>query len=175
MNTYCGGPYQQAISGTTLLNNDWYDGNAYQKYAFEYIPGTGSGKIAWFVADSQTFLLDGRAIGPNGNIQARQISEEPMSIILSLGISYSWCQVLLADLKFPTVMHVDYVRIYQREGQKSVTCDPDGWPTTQYIKDHPVAYNNPNLTVRCLDVCSKDAFANAFIALGSDGIRLAHE
>jgi beta-glucanase (GH16 family) len=147
MNQYCGGPFQQAISGTTLLNNEWYDGNAYQKYAFEYIPGTSTGKIAWFVGDQQTFLMDGRAIGPNGNIGARQTSEEPMSMVLNLGISNSWSEVLIGDLRFPTVMHVDYVRIYQREGMESVTCDPPGYPTTEYIREHPVAYLNPNLTV----------------------------
>ena len=27
-----------------------------------------------------------------------------------------------------------------------VTCDPPGFETTQYIRDHPVAYNNPNFT-----------------------------
>ncbi|TVY32237.1 Beta-glucan synthesis-associated protein [Lachnellula occidentalis] len=146
MNTYCGGPFQQAISGTTLLNNSWYDGKAYQKYAFEYVPGTSNGKIAWFVGEDPSFILDGRAIGPNGNVGARQISEEPMSMVLNLGISNSWSQILLADLKFPTVMHVDYVRIYQKAGQTSITCDPPGYPTTDYIASHGAAYNNYNLT-----------------------------
>lgn len=146
MNTYCGGPFQQAISATTLLNNDWYDGAAYQKYAFEYIPGTSNGKIAWFVGEEPSFIMDGRAIGPNGNVAARQVSQEPMSAVLNLGISNSWSEVLIGDLKFPTIMHIDYVRIYQKPGQTSVTCDPPGYPTTEYIKQHPVAYNNPNLT-----------------------------
>lgn len=150
MNTYCGGPFQQAISGTTLLNNDWYDRNEYQKYAFEYIPGTSSGKIAWFVGDDQTFMMDGRAVGQNGNVAARLVSEEPMSMILNLGISDSWSEILFGDLVFPTIMNIDYVRIYQRPGQTSVTCDPPGYPTTQYIADHPLAYNNANLTVRKL-------------------------
>jgi hypothetical protein len=44
-------------------------------------------------------------------------------------------------------MRVDYVRIYQREGEESVTCDPPGYETTDYIKNHPEAYNNPNYTV----------------------------
>jgi beta-glucanase (GH16 family) len=35
MNGYTGGPYQQAVSGTTLLNNQWYTGTQYHKYAFE--------------------------------------------------------------------------------------------------------------------------------------------
>lgn len=146
MNTYCGGPFQQAVSATTLLNNSWYDGTAYQKYAFEYIPGTSTGKIAWYVGENPSFIMDGRAIGPNGNIAARQVSEEPMSAILNLGLSNSWSEVLIGDLKFPTIMHIDYVRIYQKPGQTSVTCDPPGYPTTEYIKEHGVAYNNPNLT-----------------------------
>ncbi|PQE29101.1 glycoside hydrolase family 16 protein [Rutstroemia sp. NJR-2017a BBW] len=146
MNGYTGGPFQQAISGTTLLNNNWYDGHNYQKYAFEYIPGTSDGKIAWFVGEDQTFMMDGRAIGPNGNVGARQASEEPMSMVLNLGFSSAWGEILMGDLRFPTTMYVDYVRIYQREGQEMLTCDPPGYPTTQYIKDHPTAYMNPNLT-----------------------------
>ncbi|PQE31292.1 beta-glucan synthesis-associated KRE6 protein [Rutstroemia sp. NJR-2017a WRK4] len=146
MNGYTGGPFQQAISGTTLLNNNWYDGHNYQKYAFEYIPGTSDGKIAWFVGEDQTFMMDGRAIGPNGNVGARQASEEPMSMVLNLGFSSAWGEILMGDLRFPTTMYVDYVRIYQREGEEMLTCDPPGYPTTQYIKDHPTAYMNPNLT-----------------------------
>ena len=147
MNGYCGGPFQQAVSGTTLLNNDWYDNKFYQKYAFEYIPGTNKGKIAWFVGDYQTFMMDGRAVGPNGNVNARLVSEEPMSLILNLGISNSWSEIRMGQLKFPTIMHIDYVRIYQKEGEEMITCDPPGYPTTKYIADHPKAYRNPNLTV----------------------------
>lgn len=146
MNGYCGGPFQQAVSGTTLLNNSWYDGLKYQKYAFEYVPGTSKGKIAWFVGEDPSFIMDGRAIGANGNVAARQVSQEPMSMILNLGLSNSWSEVLIGDLKFPTIMHIDYVRIYQKAGEESVTCDPPGYPTTEYIRNHPVAYNNPNVT-----------------------------
>lgn len=147
MNGYCGGPFQQAVSGTTLLNNDWYDGNLYQKYAFEYEPGTTNGKIAWFVGEDRSFMMDGRALGQNGNVAARVVSEEPMSMVLNLGISTAWGEILLDKLRFPTIMRIDYVRIYQRPGHESITCDPPGYPTTKYIKDHAVAYNNPNLTV----------------------------
>ena len=155
MNGYCGGPYQQAISGTTILNDDWYDGNAYQKYAFEYIPGTSTGKIAWFVGEDQSFMMDGRAIGPNGNVAARVVSEEPMSMVLNLGMSGAWGEVNLANLKFPTIMHIDYVRIYQKPGQTSITCDPPGYPTTEWIANHGEAYNNPNLTVSLLSTNSE--------------------
>lgn len=147
MNGYTGSPYQQAISATTLLNNNWYNGTQYQKYAFEYIPGTSTGKIAWFVGEDPSFIMDGRAIGPNGNIGARLVSEEPMSMVLNLGISSAWGEILFGDLVFPTTMYIDYVRIYQKEGQEIITCDPPGYPTTEYIQNHPGAYNNPNLTV----------------------------
>ena len=148
MNSYCGGPFQQAISGTTLLNNAWYDGNEYQKYAYEYTPGTGGdAEIGWFVGEDIAYIMNGNAVGPNGNVQSRVISEEPMSIILNLGFSTSWTQIDYAQLVFPTMMRIDYVRWYQPAGSSSVTCDPPGYETTEYIAKHPKAYNNPNLTV----------------------------
>jgi len=147
-NGYTGGPFQQALSATTNLNRDWYDGKAYQKYAFEYVPGEGEQSyIAWYVGDQMTWMMDGRAIGPNGNIASRQISQEPMSLVLNLGLSNSWTYIDWARLVFPTVMRVDYVRWYQKKGNRSVTCDPPGWETTEYIKQHMNAYTNPNFTV----------------------------
>ncbi|KAK9453198.1 beta-glucan synthesis-associated [Dipodascopsis uninucleata] len=145
MNTYCGGPFQQAISGISTLNNDWYDGLAYQKYGFEYSPGTEDGYIQWLVGDP-TYAIYGPAIGPNGNIAARQISEEPMSIILNLGISQSWTYIDWPTVRFPNYLRVDYVRIYQYEGSESITCDPSGYPTTDYISAHTKAYYNANMT-----------------------------
>lgn len=151
MNTYCGGPFQQAISGVTTLNNGWYDGNQYQKYAYEYTPGTGGdAQIGWFVGEDMSYLMNGNAIGPNGNVQSRIISEEPMSIILNLGFSTSWTWIDYQNLKFPAMLHVNYVRWYQPSGSISVTCDPPGYETTDYIAKHPKAYNNPNLTVSLL-------------------------
>ena len=165
MNGYCGGPYQQAVSGTTLLNNAWYNGTSYQKYAFEYVPGTSTGKIAWFVGEDQSFMMDGRAIGPNGNVAARLVSQEPMSMVLNLGISGAWGAMDIAHLLFPTIMHIDYVRIYQKSGQTSITCDPPGYPTTEFIANHGEAYNNPNLTVSCHFQIFLNLIANHVAAL----------
>ncbi|KAI4133760.1 MAG: hypothetical protein LQ347_002087 [Umbilicaria vellea] len=155
MNAYCGGPFQQAISGTTMLNNGWYDGYQYQKYAYEYTPGTGGdAQIGWFVGEDMSYMMNGNAIGPNGNVQSRVVSEEPMSIILNLGFSTAWSQIDYKNLKFPSMMHVDYVRWYQASGSSSVTCDPPGYETTEYIAKHPKAYNNPNMTVNLLSAFS---------------------
>ena len=148
LNSYCGGPFQQAISGQTALNNSWYDGINYQKYGFEYTPGVGrDSQISWFVGEDVSFGMNGHAIGPNGNVGARVVSEEPMSMVLNLGFSNSWTGIDIGALRFPTMMRVDYVRWYQKAGQHSVTCDPPGYETTEYIMKHPNAYHNYNLTV----------------------------
>lgn len=148
VNTYTGGPYQQAVSTTTMLNNSWYDGILYQQYAYEYTPGAdANSSIAWWVGDEMVMRFDARALRPNGNIGQRLISEEPMSLVMNLGISHSWVDINFAALKFPTIMRIDYVRWYQKEGEELVTCDPPGYETTEYIKKHPEAYNNPNYTV----------------------------
>lgn len=147
VNTYTGGPFQQAVSTTTMLNNSWYDGMQYQKYAFEYAPGSDEDAyIQWFVGDDEMMKFDARAIGPNGNVGQRLVSEEPMSMVLNLGISENWVNIDWDALSFPTIMRIDYVRWYQKEGSEMVTCDPPGFETTEYIKNHPAAYNNPNYT-----------------------------
>lgn len=171
-NGYTGGPYQQAISATTNLNKDWFDGQQYQRYSFEYVPGEGEDAyISWKVGDQTMFMMDGRAIGPNGNIQARQVSEEPMSLILNLGISNSWTWIDWEHMVFPAVMRVDYVRWYQKKGEENlVTCDPPGFETTKYIKEHIGAYTNVNFTVSSHSrLCSK----KTKLIHDSNGIRLA--
>ncbi|TVY89445.1 putative beta-glucan synthesis-associated protein [Lachnellula willkommii] len=148
MNVYRGGVYQQALSAVTWLNNDWYDGKAYQTYGFEATPGA-LGDISWFVGDDYTWKVDGRATRPNGNIGQRVIPEEPMALVMNFGMSNSFATVFLANLAelLPATMRFDYVRIYQEEGKESVTCDPPGYETTEYIAAHPEPYANPNLTL----------------------------
>ncbi|KAG0127994.1 beta-glucan synthesis-associated [Tuber indicum] len=144
INEWKGGPFQQAISGMLVKSN------LYQKYSFEYIPGEEDGAIAWFVGDEETFRVLGPAIGSNGNISQREISREPMSIVIDLGFSASWSWTGQADSR-PTLeegvtLYIDYVRVYQQEGEESITCDPPGHPTTDYIAKHPKAYTNLSFT-----------------------------
>lgn len=148
MNTYRGGFFQQALSGVTTLNNDWYDGKQYQIYAFEYTPGA-SGNVVWFVGDRKTWKMDGRSVGPNGNIGQRVIPQEPMSIIMNFGMSSSFAQLDFPGLAklLPATMRFDYVRIYQDEDNESITCDPPGYETTDYIRRHGESYNDPNKTL----------------------------
>ncbi|KAL4779226.1 beta-1,6 glucan synthetase [Aspergillus varians] len=146
INNYRGGPYQQAMSGVTNLNNKWYDGKEYQVYAFEYTPGA-TGNVTWFVGQDKTWTLDGRSIGPNGNVGQRMIPLEPLAIVMNLGMAYSFAPVDDVIIQhMPGYLRFDYIRIYQDPDHVSVTCDPPGYETTEYIADHPVAYNNINKT-----------------------------
>jgi len=68
-------------------------------------------------------------------------------MVLNLGFSDSWATIQQTLLKFPTVMQVDYVRIYQDPNNITITCDPPGYPTTEYIANHPIAYLDNNKTL----------------------------
>ncbi|KAL4949514.1 beta-glucan synthesis-associated protein-domain-containing protein [Aspergillus filifer] len=146
INNYRGGVYQQAMSSLTNLNNDWYNGKEYQTYAFEYKPGA-KGDVTWFVGPEKTWTLDARSIGPNGNVGQRVIPMEPMSIVMNLGMAWSFAPIDDAIVEhLPAYMRFDYIRIYQDPNEVSVTCDPPGYETTEYIKSHPLAYQNVNKT-----------------------------
>ncbi|KAF2865346.1 beta-glucan synthesis-associated protein SKN1 [Massariosphaeria phaeospora] len=147
MNTYRGGPFQQAVSGLTNLNNNWYDGKQYQKFAFEYKTGD-DGYITWYVGNDKTWTMDAKAMGPNGNIGKRVIPEEPLAVIANFGMSNSFAAIDWKGIveSLPATMRIDFIRIYQDEDKQILTCDPEGYPTTEYIKKHPDAYHNPNFT-----------------------------
>ncbi|AOA64404.1 Beta-glucan synthesis-associated protein [Komagataella phaffii CBS 7435] len=148
MNTYAGGPFQQAVSGVTTLNHSWYERAEdphFQNYAFEYTYGS-NGYIRWFVGDDPTFTVHANAFHPDGNIGWRPISTEPMSIIMNLGLSNNWAYIDWPSLNFPVTMKIDYVRVYQPPGAINVGCDPADHPTYDYIQQHSNAYQNVNLT-----------------------------
>ena len=147
LNSYQGAPFQQALSGLTNLNNKWYNGLEYATYSYYYEPGA-SGQITWGVADQPVWKLDARAIGPNGNVGQRVIPQEPMAVVMNFGMSTGFSALNLTGIAttLPATMRFDYVRIYQPEDDISVTCDPAGYPTTQYIQNHIDAYTNPNKT-----------------------------
>jgi len=149
LNAYQGAPFQQAMSGMTNLNNDWYDGKAYQTYSFEYIPGA-KGNIVWHVGDAKTWKLDARAIGPNGNVGQRTIPMEPMAVVANFGMSNGFSAINYTGIAplLPATMRFDYIRIYQPQDAdpNAVSCDPPDYRTSAYIRDHANAYTNPNLT-----------------------------
>lgn len=150
MNTYAGGPFQQAVSAVTTLNTEWYakgEGERYfQKYAYEYLNDDDSGYVTWYVGEDPTFTVYANALAPNGNIGWRRIAKEPMSIIMNLGISQNWAYIDFPSIEFPAVFEIDSVRVYQPPGKTLMTCDPEDFPTYDYIENHADAYNNWNYT-----------------------------
>ncbi|KAL5519142.1 hypothetical protein ACEPAH_825 [Sanghuangporus vaninii] len=150
LNTYTGGVYQQATSGVSLTNQDCYElsGGCYSVYGFEYKPGFDDAYIGWINDDKLAWRLNspGMAADTRVEISARPVPQEPMYILLNLGMSENFGYVDEDHLTFPTSMKVDYVRVYQRPDQKNIGCDPPDFPTQAYINQYIEAYTNANLT-----------------------------
>lgn len=78
---------QESASVITLTDDTSYDGKGYTTFGYEYEPGS-DGHITWAVNATPSWTLNSEAIGPDpeAQISQRLISEEPMSIILNLGM-----------------------------------------------------------------------------------------
>lgn len=161
LNDYTGAVYQQAVSAKvntsdaayTLTENQW------DTYAFEYAPGTTNDSyIKWFMSNEEVFRIKAHALTPNPKteIGQRPIPQEPMYIIVNLGISASfnwinWDEISKDWNNDPSNyrMYVDYIRVYQDEDKitnDSLSCSPPDFPTAEYIEKHKEVYTNPLLT-----------------------------
>ncbi|OCH92193.1 beta-glucan synthesis-associated [Obba rivulosa] len=149
-NTYIGGVEQQATSVVTDTNPECYEDEAgcFSIYGFEYKPGFDDAYITWIANNKQAWTLNvaGMAADSAVEISDRPVSQEPMYIIMNLGMSTNFGPVDLANLPFPVHMHVDYIRVYQPTDQINIGCDPKEFPTQTYINQYIEAYTNPNLT-----------------------------
>lgn len=149
MNSFMGTPYQEAISAVISTNPAWYDKGNFVKFGMEYrsdMKNRMENYINFYVNDQMTFRITEGAFHPEGNIDWRVIPKEPMSLIINLGLSKAWSKVELDTIQFPVYLDVDYVRIYQPKDKINLTCDPEKYPTYNYIKKHYNAYSNANLT-----------------------------
>lgn len=159
INSYVGGPYQEAVSSVSLIpergfqDYDAPDSEKYTKFALEYLPdwdNTGAGFVTWYVDGQPTWTATGAALPPSTvmDISRRNIPTEPMAIIMNLGMSAGFQRVNFdADgVHFPAQMKFDYVRLYQEAGQEKMSCDPGDHPTAEYIEKHIDVYSNPNIT-----------------------------
>ena len=66
-------------------------------------------------------------------ISDRPVPQEPMYIIANLGMSTNFGFVDLDHLTFPTTLYIDYIRVYQDPDNINYGCDPDDFPTEDYI------------------------------------------
>ncbi|KAF4620325.1 hypothetical protein D9613_000685 [Agrocybe pediades] len=137
LNTYTGSATQQATSVVTNTNPACYEANGgcYSVYGFEYKPGFDDGYITWIADNKQAWTLKAPGMGPDPNVQisSRPVPQEPMYLLVNLGMSRNFGPVDLADLPFPVHMKVDYIRVYQPTGNINIGCDPKDFPTKDYI------------------------------------------
>ncbi|KAJ7084833.1 glycoside hydrolase family 16 protein [Mycena belliarum] len=151
-NSYKGNQFQQTISGMTYIDDRFYSGKAFATYGIEWWSNPskrGSGYINWLFNGKKTWTLTPDTIGADSQSQVseRLIPEEPMYIVMNLGMSPNFQAQDFKHMVFPAQMQIDYVRVYQQPGVKNgMTCDPPNRPTKDYIAKHLQAYQNPNLT-----------------------------
>ncbi|CAE6521538.1 unnamed protein product [Rhizoctonia solani] len=160
-NTYIGGGFQQCSSGLSKTNQACYekDGGCFAVYGFEYRPGN-DGYILWTNDNEPAWKMYGAGMGPDDlvKIGQRPVPQEPMYMIINLGISPQFGGIdfehltlpatMLVDwhLTLPATMLVDWVRVYQPKNNHNIGCDPPDFPTRDYINTYIEAYTNPNLT-----------------------------
>ncbi|GAA5936830.1 hypothetical protein JCM3775_002719 [Rhodotorula graminis] len=145
-NQWHGAILQESLSHEVMTDNTSFSGRGYTSYGFEYDPGA-DGEIRWAINGTSTWTMRASAIGPDeaAQIEQRLVSEEPMSIVLNLAISYAFQEPQWGKLTFPGSLLIDYVRVYQK-GDAQVGCDPKSHPTSKYIDDHMAMYLNPNIS-----------------------------
>lgn len=154
-NSYTGGVYQEAVSAVAKIPDTAFasSGGVPVTMGVQYDPdwtGDGTGSITWFLNGKPTWTLSGHSLKANRytEIGQRIIPTEPMTLVINLALSDGFQKVKWDQVEFPAVMKVDYVRVYQKDGQEDrISCDPDDHPTSKYIHDHLDVYMNPNLTV----------------------------
>ncbi|VDC02538.1 unnamed protein product [Peniophora sp. CBMAI 1063] len=149
-NPYIGGKTQQATSALTNTNQDCYEleGGCSSVYGFEYVPGFDNAYITWVTDNKASWTINAAGVGADDSvgISARPVPQEPMYLIMNLGISENFGTPDLTNLKFPAHMSVDWIRVYQRSSDRNVGCNPKDFPTEPYIEKYQEAYSNPNLT-----------------------------
>ncbi|TNY23923.1 beta-glucan synthesis-associated protein-domain-containing protein [Rhodotorula diobovata] len=145
-NQWRGSINQESLSHEVMTDSTSFSGRGYTSYGFEYDPGP-DGEIRWAINGSSTWTMRASAIGPDdaAQIGQRLVSEEPMSIVLNLAISYAFQEPQWGKLQFPGSLLIDYVRVYQK-GDAKIGCDPKSHPTAKYIEDHMDMYTNPNIS-----------------------------
>jgi len=152
-NSFRGNVFQESTSGLFTTNQAAYSGlvstdgsPTFAIYGYEYQPGL-DGYITWVNNGVPSWSMGASAVGANSvtNISARPIPQEPMYLLANLAISPTFGEIS-EFLRFPAVMHIDYIRVYQDPNVKNIGCSPKDFPTEDYINSLPELYGNYNLT-----------------------------
>lgn len=149
-NDFIGNTRQETLSGLSTNRQDCYEQTegCFAVYGFEYQPGFEDGYIAWINDDALTWRVTAAGLGPNSltEVGRRLIPVEPMYIIMNLGYSEDFGGIDHENMVLPATMSVDYVRVYQPKNNINWGCDPEDYPTANYIAAYPEAYTNANFT-----------------------------
>jgi len=149
-NTFLGSIFQQATSVVSTTNQSCYQviEDCYAVQGFEYVPGYDNAYITWITNNKASWTLNAGGMTANSlsGISARPITGEPMYILANLGISHAFGFVDFDHLTFPSIMRIDYVRVYQDPDNINIGCDTPDYPTQAYINTYIEAYTNPLLT-----------------------------
>ncbi|KAF5389561.1 hypothetical protein D9757_004144 [Collybiopsis confluens] len=150
LNSYAGGAFQQATSCVSETAQECYqlESGCFATYGLEYKPGFDDAYITWINDGKAAWTLNVGGMGADSAVEiaARPIPQEPMYLLINLGISENFGFVDIQHLIFPAVMTVDWIRVYQKADSANIGCDPEDFPTASYINAYPEAYSNPNLT-----------------------------
>lgn len=103
------------------------DQSTFSTYGWESYSGSSpagsDGYVTWVSDGKPSWRMAASAVGPNAEtgVGQRLVSQEPMYIILNLGMSDSFQTINWRELEFPAQMLVDYVRVSARK-----VCDDCG-------------------------------------------------
>ncbi len=155
-NGYHGGALQESISANSYLEDQFYGGQAFAPYAYEYWSDPNNrddGYITWFSNNQKTWTVTSATVGPMEavNVSQRLIPEEPMVsgatyLIYAIGLTLRstlfsilgwllisnrqitsiWCFQLRCSL---IMSECTNARAYKN----GVGCNPPNRPTTDYI------------------------------------------
>ncbi|KAJ6470524.1 beta-glucan synthesis-associated [Mycena sanguinolenta] len=149
-NSFSGSEFQQATSVVSTTNQSCYQltEQCFAVNGFEYLPGYGDAYISWITNNKVSWTLNVGGLGADAatEISARPVPQEPMYILANLGISHAFGFVDVDHLTFPSVMQIDWVRVYQDPDNINIGCDTPDFPTQAYINTYIEAYTNQNLT-----------------------------
>ncbi|KIY65569.1 glycoside hydrolase family 16 protein [Cylindrobasidium torrendii FP15055 ss-10] len=150
LNSYKGGSTQQAASVVSKTGQKCYQLNedCYAIYGIEYKSGFDDAYIEWINDGKAAWILQGEGLGPDSavEISTRPIPMEPLYLLVNLGMSTNFGTPDFDHLVFPAVMSIDYIRVYQDPAKINIGCDPEDFPTMEYINTYIEAYTNANLT-----------------------------
>ncbi|TDH64861.1 hypothetical protein CCR75_001558 [Bremia lactucae] len=159
-----------SISALTGLESNAF--KSYHLYRLDWSPGP-EGYIRWWMDNAFLFEIPGSALNRwVGAVPPRLIPVEPSYLILSTAVSEKFsppCEGQICNSLWPSNFTIDYVRVYQGNPNRytSIGCNPEAYPTSEWIYTHPVEYGLPWYVSFRIDIGLLQLFAvvNAIVGL----------